>query len=264
MQYRYIEDIDEDIDSYLDLYNNPGSNPPGGSVGEYRALIEYKIKQLLKQKLDKIQDSSEDFQKYQNLKHELKKGRKVEMEHTKNKLEAEKIALDHLKEDPNYYTKLEKIHEDQAVSHNSFNFNGIYNLASLLEREELGLVEPIKIEGIDAKMSALIDSGNGAYNVLHGVDIEDNGNEVRFTTVDGVKVVKDKIDEITIHVGAGYDEHRPVVEFTIEIGSKVYPDVRFSIGDRTENQHPVLVGADFLSQIDALIDVNKTKSNKLT
>ena len=45
------DDIDEDINSYLDLYNNPGPNPPGGSVGEYRALIEFKIKKLLKQKL---------------------------------------------------------------------------------------------------------------------------------------------------------------------------------------------------------------------
>ncbi len=39
----------------------------------------------------------------------LKKGAKVEREHTKNKKVAKEIAMDHLKEFPNYYTKLEKM-----------------------------------------------------------------------------------------------------------------------------------------------------------
>jgi len=39
---------------------------------------------------------------------ELKVGIAVEMEHTNNPKEAKKIAIDHLKEDPNYYTKLYK------------------------------------------------------------------------------------------------------------------------------------------------------------
>ena len=38
-------------------------------------------------------------------KKELKIGTKIEMEHTKNRWFAEKIAKDHLKEYPNYYTK---------------------------------------------------------------------------------------------------------------------------------------------------------------
>jgi hypothetical protein len=40
------------------------------------------------------------------IKKQLSKGIKVEHEHTKNKLVAEKIALDHLNEDLNYYKKL--------------------------------------------------------------------------------------------------------------------------------------------------------------
>lgn len=39
---------------------------------------------------------------------QLQKGIKVEMEHTKQYDTAKEIALDHLKEDPNYYTKLSK------------------------------------------------------------------------------------------------------------------------------------------------------------
>jgi hypothetical protein len=139
----------------------------------------------------------------------------------------------------------------------SLSFDNYYNLVLALEQETLGLVEPIKIEGIDTELIALVDSGNAAFNVLHGVKIKDMGSEVEFITTNDIRVIRPKVDEITIHVGAGHDEHRPVVEFTIEIGNKVYPDVKFSIGDRTENQHPVLIGADFLKQINALIDVSK-------
>lgn len=42
---------------------------------------------------------------------ELEKGIKVEMEHTDNPMIATEIAMDHLKEDPDYYNKLEQIHE---------------------------------------------------------------------------------------------------------------------------------------------------------
>jgi hypothetical protein len=49
---------------------------------------------------------------------QLKKGMKVEMEHTKDKQKAKEIAMDHLSEDPKYYTKLEKVesNEDDKVT----------------------------------------------------------------------------------------------------------------------------------------------------
>ena len=43
------------------------------------------------------------------LKNQLNKGLKVEMEHTKDKQRAKEIAMDHLFEDPKYYDKLKKI-----------------------------------------------------------------------------------------------------------------------------------------------------------
>ena len=45
----------------------------------------------------------------ETLKKQLNKGIKVEMEHTNNKSKAKEIAMDHLYEDPKYYSKLEKI-----------------------------------------------------------------------------------------------------------------------------------------------------------
>ncbi len=43
---------------------------------------------------------------------ELKLGIEVEMEHTKSRSLAQEIALDHLAESPNYYSRLKKIHKD--------------------------------------------------------------------------------------------------------------------------------------------------------
>lgn len=45
---------------------------------------------------------------YEQLSSQLEQGIKVEQEHTDNLKTAEKIAMDHLKEDPAYYTKLKK------------------------------------------------------------------------------------------------------------------------------------------------------------
>ena len=45
-------------------------------------------------------------------KKELKAGINIEMEHTRNPLEAEKIAKEHLREIPDYYTRLEKLYKD--------------------------------------------------------------------------------------------------------------------------------------------------------
>jgi hypothetical protein len=39
-------------------------------------------------------------------------GLKVEMEHSTNKKIAKEITLDHLAEDPKYYTKLKTIHKE--------------------------------------------------------------------------------------------------------------------------------------------------------
>lgn len=45
-------------------------------------------------------------------KKELEMGIKVEMEHTKNKAISQRIALDHLAEFPDYYTRLKKMEKE--------------------------------------------------------------------------------------------------------------------------------------------------------
>lgn len=46
---------------------------------------------------------------------QLRMGIEVEMEHTKNRRLAREIAMDHLSEDPRYYTKLKKVHKESAM-----------------------------------------------------------------------------------------------------------------------------------------------------
>jgi len=125
-----------------------------------------------------------------------------------------------------------------------------------MEKLIVGLEEILTLDGIGPIKSKL-DSGNGAFNVLHGEDIESDGKIVRFTTEGGISVEKELKDTITINLGAGNKEERPVVLFDVKFGNKLFKDVPFSIGNRSENAHKILVGKNFIAQnLNALIDVS--------
>ena len=125
------------------------------------------------------------------------------------------------------------------------------------EKTVLGLIEFFHIDGV-GKVAAKLDSGNGAFNVLHGEDIQLQGNKVFFRTVNGRTLLKDKKDTITINVGAGNVEERPVVEFDMKVGDKEFKGVPFSIGNRSSNIFKILVGKEFIEQeLGALIDVGQ-------
>jgi|TARA_R110002094_G_scaffold42586_2_gene54862 hypothetical protein len=125
------------------------------------------------------------------------------------------------------------------------------------EKSVLGLIEFFNIDGI-GKVSAKLDSGNGAYNVIHGEDIQEQGDKVFFRTVNGRTLLKPKAGEISINVGAGNIEHRPVVELDFTIGNNEYRSIPFSIGNRSSNLYKILVGKEFIEKdLDALIDVSQ-------
>jgi hypothetical protein len=65
------------------------------------------------------------------LRSELKKGIKVEQEHTSNIKTAARIALDHLFEDPKYYTKLSKIKLEENINVDKQIFESNPELASI-------------------------------------------------------------------------------------------------------------------------------------
>jgi hypothetical protein len=125
------------------------------------------------------------------------------------------------------------------------------------EKSVLGLIEFFNIDGI-GKVSAKLDSGNGAYNVIHGEDIQEQGNKVFFRTVNGKTLLRPKAGEIAINVGSGNIENRPVVELDFTIGDKEYRGIPFSIGNRSSNIYKILVGKDFIeNDLNALIDVSQ-------
>jgi len=125
------------------------------------------------------------------------------------------------------------------------------------EKAVLGLIEFFDVDGI-GKIPSKLDSGNGAYNVIHGEDIQVQGNKVMFKTVNNKHLMKDKVDDITINVGAGNTEDRPVVNFDLKIGNKEFKNIPFSVGNRTSNLFKILVSKDFIEkELDALIDVSQ-------
>jgi hypothetical protein len=72
-------------------------------------------------------------------------------------------------------------------------------------RPILGVTEYITIDGIGSVV-AKIDSGNEAYNVLHGVDIEDSGDDtLTFTTINDKKITLPRTGSIDINIGIPFD-----------------------------------------------------------
>ena len=126
-----------------------------------------------------------------------------------------------------------------------------------IEKQLFGLIEFFDIDGV-GKVPAKLDSGNGAYNVLHGEDIQVQGDKVFFRTVNNKTLLKDKKGEITINVGAGNTEDRPIVEFDFTIGEQEFTGIPFTLSDRATNLYKILVGKDFIvDQLDGIIDPDR-------
>lgn len=102
---------------------------------------------------------------------------------------------------------------------------------------------------------AKVDTGNDAYNALHGEDVKIDGNTVTFKTDKGKKIKKLLVDTIKINVGASTVEDRPIVKFDFKLKGKIYRDIKFSICDRKDNDEKVLLGLEFLKLINAVVKV---------
>lgn len=137
------------------------------------------------------------------------------------------------------------------------NFNTQIN-AFLKEytQDVIGNTEEIYIDGVGDSVCK-VDTGNNAFNVIHGMDLENEGDEVIFNTINDKRIRKKIIDNAVINIGSGIKEDRPVILFNIKLHGKEYPDVKFTISDRTENSEPILLGKEFLSTLNKLIDINK-------
>ena len=132
-------------------------------------------------------------------------------------------------------------------------FNDLYNY--IIENAH-GLVEDIDIEGIGV-VKAKTDTGNSAYNVLHGIVKGRDHASVTFETVGGKVITMPYSDTVKIHIGSGNKEDRPVVNFNVTINDQKYEGVPFSIADRSENEHKALLGEEFIKSNGGIVDINK-------
>ena len=116
----------------------------------------------------------------------------------------------------------------------------------------LAVRENVKIDGVE--YNAKIDTGNSGYNMIHGEEIKDNKDHtVTFKLPSGKKVTKKIVSRITVKSGIG-SKQRLVVLMDIEFHGKKYPNIKFSIGDRSHMSTKVLLGLQFLSKTGMMVD----------
>ena len=128
------------------------------------------------------------------------------------------------------------------------------------ETKEVGVIEVVEIleKGIEP-MTAKMDTGNGGYNVI-GVDkLQIKGKTAEFY-IKGFdkKITKTILPKKSIIKNNGSEnEERYCVSFDIKIGEKVYKDVYFSLSDRDNMNHTILISKNFM--IDYKMSVNPKK-----
>ena len=165
----------------IDCKNPKGFSQRAHCQGRKKKMNESEIKDVKLFDLAKQHSKSESSEKiskmYNILKRQLKKGMKVEMEHSMGVKKAKKIAMDHLKEDPKYYDKLDKIENKEATGAGSAGgFVGPvgFNPDSEFVKKSFGET-PKKVEASEATGV----SSAGAYDAPGFEDVKMKGNHER-------------------------------------------------------------------------------------
>lgn len=130
----------------------------------------------------------------------------------------------------------------------------------------LGEVEKVTIDAIKQSFDARVDTG-AATSSLNAVDIEEferNGkNWIRFHLSDGEKALDDSnwieapiLRFVKIRQSTNAEvERRAVIELWVKLG-KIHEKAQFTLADRSQMSHPVLLGREFIRDI-AVVDVSK-------
>jgi hypothetical protein len=135
---------------------------------------------------EKIPDSfygnadKEEFKEEDTDQNELKMGIEIELEHTKDRNLAKKIALDHLSEFKNYYTLLKRMEEKGKKSLSSFLFNNLFNkyatksfyVEGYNPKRELKTIEDIcfyLLDNIGKKLVSILSPEEHKYWIDNGI-----------------------------------------------------------------------------------------------
>ena len=130
----------------------------------------------------------------------------------------------------------------------------------------LGAIEKVTIESIKQKFDARVDTG-ATTSSLNAVDIKEferNGkNWVKFHLADKSQPAEEQkwieapvVRYVKIRQSTSDEtERRAVIELWVKVG-KIHEKAQFTLADRSQMSHPVLLGREFIKDI-ALVDVSK-------
>ena len=130
----------------------------------------------------------------------------------------------------------------------------------------LGQIERVTIDSIKQTFDARVDTG-AATSSLNAIDIEQferNGKKwVRFHLSDDKTPMDDKnwieapiVKFVKIRQSTNDEvERRAVIELWVKVGS-IHEKAQFTLADRSQMSHPVLLGREFIKDI-AVVDVSK-------
>ena len=129
-----------------------------------------------------------------SLKKQLEMGMKVEMEHTDSKDKAKEIAMDHLWEDPSYYTKLKKIEAKEMTGADSAGAFSAPAFGQVIKKKNITKIHNMteSEQEIDEVTDA---SSSGSYDVPFGGGRNGRKNPLKIDGPDSIykgRAVKDK------------------------------------------------------------------------
>ena len=179
----------------------------------------------------------------ENIIKQLEKGIKVEKEHTKDEVKAAKIALDHLKEDPKYYTKLNKAGLEESHEGNTM---WVEALVDILDEKGINIPEGFQLEDYD---------GMTPQQAADKIESELMGGEDETDAM-----IKKAEEEEAGKYTTGMDqfELREAKSWTNTSGKEMY--AQFKELDNL-NAQEVLIGIDF--EMEENHDLSKEEATKI-
>jgi hypothetical protein len=140
---------------------------------------------------------------------EFKKGIAVEMEHTTDREVAKEIALDHLFEDPKYYTKLSSVEKQNEAYTKGQLFGGTLKIGGqpvkveteLIGADNIKKVFIVKVIGIDKKYQSKLPS-NGILEIPARIFRTPGGGWYKIKTPSAFEMAKSDMDAVEKYADA--------------------------------------------------------------
>jgi hypothetical protein len=188
-----VHEIQKWIDSYLESKNINEIEDLKGGLADNKTLIK------IAKKHTTIGNRNVN-EMVKLLKKQLSMGMKVEMEHTNNRKRAEEIAMDHLSENPNYYTKLKKIEtKEQTTASSSGSFEGSVfgGTNDSMVKRKINTIHNSNLDENEEEIKEVVDaSSSGSYDVpFLGKTPKGRKNPLKIDGPDSIyksRAVKDK------------------------------------------------------------------------